>query len=77
MSRWNADKKRISSDNQCAFDIIDINSEYCSCVGNVIYIVGFEDEWGYWDVCSECGKRIEGGYHSYDNDIDGDWSDDC
>lgn len=46
------------------------SSEYCTCNGGVL-TTGFEDEWGYWDVCSKCGKRIEDGHHFY-NHYDGE-----
>ena len=37
----------------------------------------YEDDWGFWDVCCDCGKKIEDGYHNYnhfdneDHDVDG------
>lgn len=36
--------------------------EYCKCGSNTI-TSGFEDDFGFWDVCIKCGKRIEDGYH--------------
>lgn len=44
--------------------------EFCNCE-KTIYTTGFENDWGYWDVCANCGKRIEDGYHSY-NHYDGE-----
>ncbi len=31
----------------------------------------YDDEFGYWDVCVDCGKKIENGYHYY-NHYDGE-----
>ncbi len=44
---------------------------YCNCGLHVSITTGFEDDWGYWDVCTNCGKRIEDGYHFY-NHYDGE-----
>ena len=41
--------------------------EYCSCKECKGVTTGFEDDWGFWDVCIVCGKRIENGYHEYDH----------
>lgn len=45
--------------------------EYCQCknCSNGI-TVGFEDDFGFWDVCVKCRKRLEGGHHYY-NHYDG------
>lgn len=40
--------------------------EYCGC-GCSSLTSGFEDDFGYWDVCTKCGKRIYDGYHFYDH----------
>ena len=37
--------------------------DYCKCKEINPVTTGFEDEWGYWDVCTKCGKRIENGHH--------------
>lgn len=47
---------------------MDKNS-YCKCEHPVLTAV--EDDWGFWDVCTKCGKRIEDGYH-YFNHYDGE-----
>lgn len=41
--------------------------EYCNCKGIKSITTGFEDDFGYWDVCDNCGKKIEGGHHYYDH----------
>ena len=45
--------------------------EYCSCTTRTAITTGFEDDWGYWDVCVDCGKRLEDEYHYY-NHYDGE-----
>ncbi len=52
-----------------------LNCDYCQCKYPKGTTTGFEDEFGYWDVCTECGKRIEEGYH-YSNHYDGEDHDD-
>lgn len=49
--------------------------EFCSCDDVPSITTGYEDSWGYWDVCTKCGKRIEDGYH-YHNHSDGEDHDD-
>lgn len=44
-------------------------NDYCKCEHPVLTAV--EDDWGFWDVCTRCGKRIEDGYH-YFNHYDGE-----
>ena len=36
------------------------NQGYCKCKECSQITSGYEDDWGYWDVCAKCGKRIEG-----------------
>lgn len=45
--------------------------KYCNCKNSSSITTGFEDDWGYWDVCCDCGKPLEGGYHDY-NHYDGE-----
>lgn len=45
--------------------------QYCTCGTCSSITAGFEDDWGYWDVCTSCGKRIDGGHHFY-NHYDGE-----
>ena len=43
-----------------------IQNDYCTCTNfNEGITTGYEDEWGYWDVCYRCGKKIEDGHHYY------------
>lgn len=51
------------------------HNEYCTCSNPSSITTGFEDSCGYWDVCHDCGKRIEDGYHYY-NHYDGEDHDD-
>lgn len=52
-------------------------SEYCSCERDAgIYSNTDIDEFGYWDMCSKCNKKIEDGFHYY-NHFDGQDHDDC
>lgn len=51
--------------------------DFCTCNSNSEITAGYEDDWGFWDVCCDCGKKIEDGYHNYnhfdneDHDVDG------
>lgn len=51
------------------------NDDYCTCEKLDSVTVGYEDDWGYWDVCTKCGKKLEGGHHYY-NHFDGEDHDD-
>lgn len=46
-------------------------NDYCVCNSRSSITTGFDDEFGYWDVCVNCGKRIESGHHYY-NHYDGE-----
>ena len=48
--------------------------DYCSC-GQRSVITSREDEFGYWDICCNCKKPIEYGFHYY-NYHDGEDHDD-
>lgn len=46
--------------------------KYCKCdCRNGVEIDMESDDWGYWEICRECGKRVEDGYHYY-NHYDGE-----
>ena len=49
--------------------------EFCSCGMPEGITTGFEDDWGYWDVCVSCGKKLEDRHHYY-NHYDGENHDD-
>lgn len=49
-------------------------NDYCKCE-NVKSITTKECEFGYWEICCQCGKRIEDGFHYY-NHYDGEDHDD-
>lgn len=49
-------------------------NDFCRCE-NPSSITTEIDEFGYWDVCCDCGKRLEDGYHYY-NHYDGEDHDD-
>ena len=40
--------------------------EYCTCKQRS-NITSEIEEWGYWDVCCQCGKKIEDGFHYYNH----------
>lgn len=42
-------------------------NDYCKCKELKSVTTGFEDDFGYWDVCCVCGKKIEDGHHYYDH----------
>ena len=35
---------------------------YCKCPHSSS-ITSEIEEWGYWDVCCDCGKPLEDGFH--------------
>ena len=48
------------------------NEGYCTCgIPKGVTSDTESDEWGYWDICVNCGKRIEDGFHYY-NHYDGE-----
>lgn len=51
-----------------------MNNDYCKCK-HIKLITTEEEDFGYWDVCCQCGKRIENGFHYY-NHYDGEDHDD-
>ena len=47
-------------------------SEFCSCKNiTSIYADTESSDFGYWDVCSNCNKKLEDGFHYY-NHYDGE-----
>lgn len=46
-------------------------NEYCNCTKHSSVTAGFEDDFGYWLVCTDCGKKIRDNYHYY-NHYDGE-----
>lgn len=45
--------------------------DYCKCARVKGITSGCEDDFGYWDVCCDCGKPLEDAYHYY-NHYDGE-----
>lgn len=43
---------------------------YCQC-SIPSAMTSENSEWGYWDVCCDCGKPFEDGFHYY-NHYDGE-----
>lgn len=56
----------------CDIDIETI--DYCKCEENLSITTAL-DEFGYWYVCCNCGKPLEGEFHYY-NHYDGEDHDD-
>lgn len=57
------------------FDGISIEKVgYCKC-HNPSYVTSQIENLRYWDVCCDCGKPIEDGFHYY-NHCDGEDHDD-
>lgn len=48
--------------------------DYCTCNARSS-ITSFEEDFGYWDICCDCKRPIEGGFHYY-NHYDGEDHDD-
>lgn len=46
-------------------------NKYCNCKSRSAVTSGYDDGFGYWDICVYCGKKIEDGYHYY-NHYDGE-----
>lgn len=54
----------------------NMESEYCQCQKRSAITADVEsDDWGFWDVCCDCGIRIQYGFHEY-NHYDGEDHDD-
>lgn len=45
--------------------------DFYKCEKSSAVTSGFEDSFGYWMVCCDCGKKIEDEYHYY-NHCDGE-----
>lgn len=50
------------------------NEDFCKCKHSSS-ITSVTGEWGYWDVCCDCNKPLEDGFHYY-NHYDGEDHDD-
>jgi hypothetical protein len=44
--------------------------DYCNCHARRT-ITSLIEDMGYWDICCQCGKPIEDGFHYY-NHYDGE-----
>lgn len=42
-----------------------VDYEYCKCNGSYGIYIDHKD-FGYWDCCVNCERKIEDGYHYYD-----------
>ena len=63
------DKKIQNSQTQARED-------FCKCLGvSTMYSDTESSDFGYWDVCGSCNKKIEDGFHYY-NHYDGEDHDD-
>lgn len=52
--------------------MVNKENDFCTCKKwPEAFTTGFDDDFGYWDVCCRCGKKIEDGYHYY-NHYDGE-----
>ncbi|WP_308698350.1 hypothetical protein [uncultured Thomasclavelia sp.] len=52
-----------------------MDNDFCKCKNVSSITIGLEDDLGYWDVCCECGKRLEDGRHYYNHYDDEDHDD--
>ncbi len=43
------------------------SNDFCKCEKSSSVLFA-NDEWGYWDVCSDCNKPIEDSYNYDSND---------
>ena len=51
-------------------------TEYCECKNvDTIYTDTESSDFGYWDVCNKCNKKLKDGFHYY-NHYDGEDHDD-
>lgn len=44
------------------------NIDYCQCE-HIKGIHTVNGEFGYWELCSECDKPIEDGFHYFDEPV--------
>ena len=51
-------------------EVIVMERDYCQCEHSSSVYTD-DDEWGHWDVCSDCKKPIEDSYQQY-NHYDGE-----
>lgn len=42
------------------------DADYCRCEHHSA-IITQEEEFGYWDVCCNCGKPLEDGFHYFNH----------
>lgn len=50
---------------------MDRQKGFCECENSTGSWADVESsEWGYWDICCDCGKRYDDGFHYY-NHYDG------
>lgn len=54
--------------------MLDEKKEFCKCK-SCTSVTSEPGEFGYWDICCNCGKPLEDGYHYY-NHYDGEDHDD-
>ena len=51
-------------------------NEFCTCYNiSGVYSDTQSSSFGYWDICANCNKKIEDGFHYY-NHYDGEDHDD-
>lgn len=50
------------------------DADFCKCT-HCSAITSQMEEFGYWDVCCDCGKPLEDGFHYFNHD-DGEDHDD-
>ena len=56
--------------------LIKEENDYCTCNGcSSVSADTTSSDFGYWDICNNCNKRIEDGFHYY-NHYDGEDHDD-
>lgn len=48
-----------------------MKNDYCECKKRSSVTTHYEDEFGYWLYCTDCGKRIKDSYTFY-NHYDGE-----
>lgn len=53
-----------------------VSEDFCKCLGvSTMYSDTESSDFGYWDVCGVCNKKIKDGFHYY-NHYDGEDHDD-
>jgi len=69
--RYDWEKNRYQADHHTKRNKnkgVETMKEFCQCEHCSSVTIEL-DEFGYWDVCCDCGKPLEDGYHPNDEEV--------